>query len=91
MVLVQSRVEDLTSYLDHISTVSSEHISQLKRELTWHTRLVQMELASGGNVKFLAPHEGGWGKACRELVKSRFSVANWQVGVASEPGDSPCA
>ena len=87
--LIQERIEHLTSYLDHITATSSDHLSRLRNELDWQTRLWQIELGSGGNIKFLAPVEGHWHRACTELVKSRFSAANWQVGVASEPGESP--
>ena len=90
--LIQERIEHLTSYLDHVTITSSDHLSQLRKELDWQTRLWQTELESGGNTKFLAPvggREGHWHRTCTELIKSRFSAANWQVGVASEPGESP--
>jgi Leucine-rich repeat (LRR) protein len=76
--LIQERIEHLTSYLDHITATSSDHLSRLRNELDWQTRLWQIELGSGGNIKFLAPVEGHWHRACTELVKSRFSAANWQ-------------
>ena len=83
--LIEKRIKDLMSYLSHTHSTSSEHQSQLKRQLHWQTSLWGAELESGGNVKFSAPRDcgGSWEKACMELVKSRFSAANWQVGVAT--------
>ena len=91
--LIQERTSNLTSYMDHIHTTSSEYLSQMRADLAWKVSLLQAELASGGNVKFSPPdggHGGHWHRACTELVKSRFSVANWQVGVAPELGGIPC-
>ena len=81
--LIEKRIKDLMSYLSHTHSTSSEYQSQLKRQLHWQTSLWGAELQSGGNVKFSAPRDcgGNWEKACMELVKSRFSAANWQVGV----------
>ena len=83
--LIEKRIKDLMSYLSHTHSTSSEYQSQLKRQLHWQTSLWGAELQSGGNVKFSAPRDcgGNWEKACMELVKSRFSAANWQVGVAT--------
>ena len=83
--LIQERVDSLSSYLDHIRTTSHAHQSRLKRDLARQVKLLETELGSGGNAKFSPPaggHSGHWHRACVELVKSRFSAANWQVGVA---------
>ena len=85
LCLIGERITDLDTYLGHAHHISSAHLNALRARLDRQVQLYEMELCSGGNVKFLPPGGLGdpWYRACLELVKSRFSPSNWLVGVVS--------
>ena len=60
--------------------VTSEVQIALETELDQQISLWEMELGSGGNVKFSpGGPESPWYTSCMELVKSRFSAVSVQV------------
>ena len=77
---ISQRVASLNGYLAHIDLTSSQYQADLEQDLLRQTGLWDIELQSGGNVKFSTGGAGeGWYQSCVQLVKSRFSAAKVQV------------
>lgn len=87
--LISERMVALTTYQNHVDQISTNYEMMLMTGLDRKIQLCEIELGSGGNVKFTSsggPTGDQWYRACVELVKSRFSPSNWLVGVASGCG-----
>ena len=81
--LIHNRIKDLGGYLNSVDRISSEFQLALKKELQREMHLWEIELGSGGNVKFTpGGPECQWYNSCVELVNSRFSAANVQVSIS---------
>ena len=77
---ISQRIADLTSYLAHIDHTSYQYQMDMKKDLLRQCQLWEVELRSGGNVKFSpGGPEDRWYNSCVQLVKSRFSAAKAQV------------
>ena len=77
---MSQRITDLSGYLAHIDGTSSQYQTDLKKDLLLQRQLWEVELRSGGNVKFSpGGPEDRWYNSCVQLVKSRFSASKVQV------------
>lgn len=80
--LILKRIDDLEHFLGHVGRVSSEFQQSLERKVHRQIHLWEIELESGGNVKYSpGGPECQWYNSCVELVNSRFSVTHVQVSV----------
>lgn len=79
--LIHKRINDLQLFLAHIGQASSEFQQNLERKVHRQIHLWEIELESGGNVKYSpGGPECQWYNSCVELVNSRFSGTYVQVG-----------
>ena len=77
MRTIRKRIDNLTGSLVHVDRTSAGYRQSLSNTLSRQILLWEIELESGGNVKFSPGGvEMSWYKSCVDLVNSRFSAAS---------------